>query len=62
MNADLNVFNTCFTSRESVELEQRMLSRPIPVNDSIHIRSVMIIEDPLIDQNGQLQNVLLTIH
>ncbi len=27
MNADLNVFNTCFTSRVSVELEQRMFCR-----------------------------------
>ncbi len=27
MNADWNVFNTCFTSRVSVELEQRMFCR-----------------------------------
>ncbi len=53
MNADVNVFNTCFTSRVSVELEQRVLSPPISVNDSVHIGSVMLMADPLIHQHGQ---------
>ncbi len=41
MNVDMNVFNTCFTSRVSVEIEQCMLSPS--VNDSVHIGSVMMM-------------------
>ncbi len=53
MNADLDVFNTCFTSRVSVELEPaHVLSPPISVNDSFDIGSMMMA-DPLIHQHGQ---------
>ncbi len=38
MNADLNVFKSCFTSSASAELEQRVFCPPISVNDSVHTR------------------------
>ncbi len=49
MNADFNVFNTCFTSSASVELEQRVFCR----------RSYQWMTA---FTHGQLQNVLLTLH
>ncbi len=51
MNVDLNVFNTCVTSRVSVELERAcFVAAAVSVNDSFPIGSVMM-DDPLIHQH-----------